>query len=53
MDITNSCKSLWTNLVSEKELVCEQKVGNPCDPQAVAVNKEISHMLQVDGHVLR
>ena len=49
--ITNSYKSLWTNPVNGEELVCEREVGNPCDPQAVAVNKEISHMLQVDGHV--
>ena len=53
MDIMNSCKSLWTNLVSGEELICEREVGNPCDPQAVVVNKEISHVLQVDGHVPR
>ena len=46
-------KSLWTNPVNGEELICEQEIGNPCDPQAVAVKKEISHVLQVVGHVPR
>ena len=50
MDIMN-LKSLCTNLVSGEELICKREVGNPCDPQAVAVKEEISHMLQVVGHV--
>ena len=27
--------------------------SNPCNPQAVAMKREISHMLQVVGHVPR
>ena len=44
-------KSLWTNPVNREEPICEREVGNPCDPQAVVVKKEISHVLQVMGHV--
>ena len=49
----NINKSLWTDPVDEEELICEREVGNPCDPQAVAMKKEIRHVLQVVGHVPR
>ena len=46
-------KSLWTNPFDGEKLICEREIGNPCDPQAVAIKKEISHVLQVVGHVPR
>ena len=46
-------KSLWTNPFNEEELICKREIGNPCDPQAVAMKKELSHVLQVVGHVPR
>ena len=45
-------KSLWTNRFDGEEFFCEWEKGSPCDPQAVAMKKEISHVLQVVGHVL-
>jgi len=45
-------KSIWTNLFDGEELICAQEVGNPSNPQAVAV-KEMSHMLQAVGHMPR
>ena len=46
-------KSWWTNLFDGEELICEWEIGNPSDPQAVAMKKEISHVLHVVGHVPR
>ena len=46
-------KSLWTNLFDGEESICEREIGNPCDPVAVAMKKEIIHVLQVVGHVPR
>ena len=46
-------KSIWTNPFDGEELICEREVGNHSDPQAVAVKKEISHVLQIVGHVPR
>ena len=40
-------KSLWTNPFDGEVLLWEREIGNPCDPQAVAVKKEIDHVLQV------
>ena len=44
-------KSFCTNLVKREELICKREVRNPSDPQAMAVKKEISHVLQVVDHV--
>ena len=46
-------KSLWTNPFDGEKLICECEIGNPCDPQTAAMKKEVSHMLQIVGHVLR
>ena len=46
-------KSIWTNPFDGEELICEGEVGNHSDPQAVAMKKEISHVLQIVGHVPR
>ena len=46
-------KSLWMNPFDGEELICKREIGNPCDPQAVAMKKEISQVLQVVGHVPR
>ena len=40
-----------TRSVEKNWFAADWEVVNPFDPQAVMVNKEISHMLQVDGHV--
>ena len=37
-------ENIWTDPFDGEELICKGEVGNPCDPQAVAV-KEISHVL--------
>ena len=46
-------KSLQTNPFSGGELICEWKIWKPCDPQVVAMKKEISQVLQVVGYVPR
>ena len=33
-------KSLWMNLFDGEELICKQEIGNPCNPQAVAMKKD-------------
>ena len=42
-----------TNPFNGEVLLCAREIGNSCDSQAVAVKKEIDHMLQVVGHVPR
>ena len=44
-------KSLWTNPLDGEELIYKREIGNPCNPKAVAMKEEISHMLHVVGHV--
>ena len=46
-------KSLWTNMFDGEELIYKQEICISCDPQAVAMKKEIHHMLQVVSHVPR
>ena len=46
-------KSIWTNQFDGEESICEREVGNHSDLQAVAMKKEISHVLQIVEHVPR
>ena len=46
-------KSLWTNMFDGEELIYKQEICISCDPQAVAMKKEIHHMLQIVSHVPR
>ena len=46
-------KRLWTIPFDGEKLICECEIGNPCDLQTAAMKNEVSHILQVVGHVLR
>jgi len=44
-------KDIWDDPSVDKELWCKRKPGNPSDPYAVAVIKEITGDKVVVGHV--
>ena len=46
-------QAIWTNPCIGDELICEWKIGNSHDPQAVAMKKEIDGIISIVGHVPR
>ena len=44
-------KTVWENPVLAEELRCTREIGNPRDPAAVAIQKQISGEMVIVGHV--
>ena len=44
-------KTVWENPVLAEELRCTREIGNPRDPAAVAIQKQISGKMVIIGHV--
>lgn len=46
-------KTVWENPVLGKELSCVREIGNPHDPTAVTIQKEIGSEMVTIGHILK
>ena len=44
-------KTVWENPVLAEELHCTRVIGNPRDPTAVAIEKQISGEMVIIGHI--
>ena len=44
-------KTVWENPVLAEELRCTREIGNPRDPAAVAIQKQISGEMIIVGHI--